>query len=237
VKIFVLSLFIALAELSSGSAQTPVQVQESQKTAIALYPDLAVARSKFNQRFLELVAAQRASDASFFQKDDWPLLIAQRTAADLGLEVKTKPPLTFTIKSTEIKQSHEYGVALTQKTISAQAGFALFFVTFAIKNESDAPQQFSSERFHVLDKDGKEMSANLIGVGDSFAEPGRVTVIDGKIQNKNKEMIATYKGKLSTPVSFFEWNLMPRQTHSDTLAFVIPSTVKGAHCEFKDAGK
>lgn len=162
-----------------------------------------------------------------------------RKLQSLTVPIKAKPKtsLTLTITSTETKQSHTYQVGTDTKTLSAQSGFQLLFVTLTIKNETDAQKQFSSERFHVLDKGGKEMSANLIGVGGTFAEAGRLNNFKGETQNSKHEVMATYNGKLSTSVSFCEWNLMPRQTYSETLVFVIPMTVEGAHCEFQDADK
>ncbi|MEP6668953.1 MAG: hypothetical protein ABJF10_07370 [Chthoniobacter sp.] len=77
-------VLVILAILTTARAQTPVL--ESQKLAIAKYPDLADGKSKFNQKFLAMVVAQRASDASFLQRDDWPMVIADRTAAALDVK-------------------------------------------------------------------------------------------------------------------------------------------------------
>lgn len=68
-----------------GALQAQTAMLESQKQAVAKYPALADAKSKLNQKFLALVAAQRAADATFLQRDDWPLKIADRAAEALGI--------------------------------------------------------------------------------------------------------------------------------------------------------
>ena len=77
---------IALAILALTivcNAQTAVQ--ESQKKAIQEFPDLVDANSKLNKRFVVLVNAAKASDPQLLMHDDWPLTLARRAAADVGV--------------------------------------------------------------------------------------------------------------------------------------------------------
>jgi thiol-disulfide isomerase/thioredoxin len=48
------------------------------------YPALAKAGSPFNRKFIALFNEVRASDPDFLTRPNWPLLLAERTAKELG---------------------------------------------------------------------------------------------------------------------------------------------------------
>ncbi len=79
-KIWLLVMSVVFSTLCQ--AQTPMQ--ESQKNAIKLFPDLGVPGSKLNKRFLELVEATKRSDPQMMQRDEWPMTVARQAAADTG---------------------------------------------------------------------------------------------------------------------------------------------------------
>ena len=97
-KIFQFLLVVVFA--LSVSAQTPVL--ESQKAAIKLYPDLGVQGSAFNKRFVELVEAAKRSDQQLMQRDEWPMIIAQRVSADLGAKAEPAGGGVSTAENTQV---------------------------------------------------------------------------------------------------------------------------------------
>ncbi len=76
----------AIAAFLSWSAASQAQqtTAQWQARAIAEYPELAVADSPFNHRFLELLQERKAADATFLQDPAWPWTLAQEVARELN---------------------------------------------------------------------------------------------------------------------------------------------------------
>ncbi len=73
---------------------TPNPAMESVKQAKATYPALGIANSPLNQRFVALYNSKKQDDPDFLVKEDWPMLLAQQAATDLGVgAIPTPPPL------------------------------------------------------------------------------------------------------------------------------------------------
>jgi hypothetical protein len=67
--------------ISASTTKTYTSDKDAQKDAVALYPELGVPNSKFNQRFNELCRAYKASRLEFFNSPDWPLRLAAEVAS------------------------------------------------------------------------------------------------------------------------------------------------------------
>lgn len=75
----------------------PNPAAASQAQAQKAYPALAIPGSPFNKKFLELY---KASDPAFLTQPDWPMLLAERTAKELGggampVPGRPTPPIVF----------------------------------------------------------------------------------------------------------------------------------------------
>jgi hypothetical protein len=82
-----LSIFSLVGCESSLRPFRPSQALESSQEALAVYPALGVAGSRFNQRFLEIYGRQLDAKADLLMKENWPMEIAVQVAA----EMKVKP--------------------------------------------------------------------------------------------------------------------------------------------------
>jgi len=63
---------------------TPNPAAESVVLAKKAYPALAKEGSAFNKKFVALYNSLKDSDPNFLAQPDWPVLLAQRTATELG---------------------------------------------------------------------------------------------------------------------------------------------------------
>jgi hypothetical protein len=72
----------------AASDKTTETVMASQRAAMSRYPELAFAGSRMNTMFLARVKQARTSRPALFQKDDWPLKIADEVAAEFGIAPK-----------------------------------------------------------------------------------------------------------------------------------------------------
>lgn len=80
-KTWLLLVFLLLlGDLAFGQAAAVI----SQQQAVAAYPELADANSKFNQLFRAKLQAARAGADPRLSRDDWPMVLAVETARDLG---------------------------------------------------------------------------------------------------------------------------------------------------------
>ncbi len=124
-------LVLSLVMSSATLAQTPML--ESQKEAIRLYPDLADKESKFNKLFVQRISARKVSDPSFLQRDDWPLSVAKRVAAELGAANITAPApaVNSQVAKMPIDPANRLGVSgeviqrLTEGTLVKSSGVAV----------------------------------------------------------------------------------------------------------------
>ena len=157
------------------------------------------------------------------------------SSGELARGQQKQSPMTFTVTSTETKDFHEYGTGYPQSTISVKAGYKLLLVGFTLSNTTSREQHFSSQHFHVLDKDGKKVNAILVGIANSIAESGATLSVNSKISSAKGKLIVTYKGKISTSASSIKWNLAQHQEYSTTLLFVIPDSVQNPRLEFQNA--
>ncbi len=72
-------ILVALMALSSLAQAAPNAV-DSQREVAKKYPDIAVAGSPLNLKFVEAVKKARAENDAVLQSADWPMQIAQRVA-------------------------------------------------------------------------------------------------------------------------------------------------------------
>jgi hypothetical protein len=57
--------------------------EDWQRKAVELYPQLGVADSAFSKKFQRLRRLRKASDPKFFEKPEWPVILAKECAAQL----------------------------------------------------------------------------------------------------------------------------------------------------------
>lgn len=62
----------------------------AQRKAIALYPDLAVAGSDLNKKFIARMKRYQAEKKDFFTDPDWPLRLAKECSDDLSAKSAQK---------------------------------------------------------------------------------------------------------------------------------------------------
>ncbi len=70
--------------LGKWAPGTPNPAMDSRDKAMRAYPALSIANSALNARFLALYNDKKEHDPDFLTQDDWPLLLAQQAATDLG---------------------------------------------------------------------------------------------------------------------------------------------------------
>ncbi len=88
-SLFALPILFCWLLAANASAQTaPVEAQEE---AIKRYPELGVANSTFNTRFLQAYHGRRVLDPSYFQDPQWPVRLAEEIAANLGAPEAARP--------------------------------------------------------------------------------------------------------------------------------------------------
>ena len=106
-KAALLAILLVLAVAIAASAQQSRQPQKQQqkpasaaetekdwqRKAVSEYPDLAIKDSKFNKRFLELVAQRRKEEPAFFKDPKWSLQLAEEIATAQPALVETEPVL------------------------------------------------------------------------------------------------------------------------------------------------
>jgi hypothetical protein len=78
-KLRIIGAFIVL----SISAFAQATVQEWQAKAVEKYPELGVAGSPFNKRFLDAYRERQKADANFLKNPRWPLFLADEIAAQM----------------------------------------------------------------------------------------------------------------------------------------------------------
>ena len=79
---------------ATPAAGTPHPAQDSVAKARKAYPALAIANSPFNQKFVELYNAKKASEPEFLVAADWPMKLADETANALSAAGTTFQPPT-----------------------------------------------------------------------------------------------------------------------------------------------
>jgi hypothetical protein len=71
---------------------TPNPAKESIARARQRYPQLAIANSQFNMRFVQLYNTAKNTDPFLLAQADWPMQLADRTAHDLNITPVTPTP-------------------------------------------------------------------------------------------------------------------------------------------------
>jgi mono/diheme cytochrome c family protein len=71
-------------------AAATVTAEDWQRKAVEMYPQLGVAGSAFNTRFVALYRERLKTAPAFFQNPQWPLLLAQECAGQLPVHA-TRP--------------------------------------------------------------------------------------------------------------------------------------------------
>jgi hypothetical protein len=90
-KAMLLSVVLAIVLTRSLSAQTTQK--EWERKAVSDYPDMGIRDSKFNKRFLELVAQRGKDNTAFFKDPRWPLVLADEIGIGQPELVETHPVL------------------------------------------------------------------------------------------------------------------------------------------------
>ena len=76
---------VVVVESTPKPAPTPHPAKGATEAAIRLYPDLAKKDSTFNRTFVELYEQTKTANPESLTAVDWPLDVARRTAAMLGV--------------------------------------------------------------------------------------------------------------------------------------------------------
>ncbi len=101
---------VSLVLLVTLPAVAQTDVAQAQAEALRLYPELGVAGSRFNKRFVKRVTALKAGEDPMMQRTDWPLVIAKQVAAEIGLDPVGKTPVPV-----EKKEPFQPGTTLLDK--------------------------------------------------------------------------------------------------------------------------
>jgi hypothetical protein len=139
------------------------------------------------------------------------------------------------VRSLEVKQSHEYGSGSSRKTMAA-AAYRILVADVIVHNRAAQARRFSSQQISLLDANGAAVDASFYGVGNSIAESGAVVSTESKTSDGDGNPVVSYKGKLSTDVSFLEWELHPGKTYEDKLVYLIPAAARGVTLRFAGFG-
>src|SRR5258708_317856 len=84
-------ILFALGAVTSAQNANP----DSQRAAVAKYPDLAKAQSAIHREFLNQIALARTKEPQLFSDSAWPLKIADRAASALAPKEKAIDTLMF----------------------------------------------------------------------------------------------------------------------------------------------
>ncbi|NJD09872.1 MAG: 50S ribosomal protein L7/L12 [Gemmatimonadetes bacterium] len=164
------------------------------------------------------------------RKNWWQRLFARDdTSRETGRPDPGAPPvspLSFTVRSLKVQQSHDYGAESARKTMTASAAYRILVADVVISNPTPQPQRFSSQQLAVLDVKGAVVGASFDGVGDTIAQSGHVISTESTTREGDGSPVVSYKGKLSADVSYLEWELHPHKTYEDELVFVIPAAAR-----------
>lgn len=82
------------ADATPDASATPNPAMASKDQARQRYPQLGIANSPFNQHFVQLYNAAKATDPNLLAQADWPMQLADRTAQDLNMVATATPPPT-----------------------------------------------------------------------------------------------------------------------------------------------
>ena len=202
-----------------GSLDRPKKLRDAERQDVAAPPAPATPRKGWLR---SLFTGEAATRVEARHEPSAPAAVAAPSSA-----------LAFTVRSLEVKQSHEYGSESSRSAITASDTHRILVVEVTFQNTTDRPRRFSSSQFSVLDGKGAVVEASFYGVGDTIAEHGAVIATESKTNDSDGNPIVSYKGKLSTNVSFLEWELRPHKTYEDRLVFVIPAAARGVTVQFK----
>jgi hypothetical protein len=81
-----LMLMAALLVISCSKEASPSDPASAAQQAVRLYPALGVKDSTFNKAYIKLYREAAQRDSSFLKRPEWPLELAHRTAALLGMQ-------------------------------------------------------------------------------------------------------------------------------------------------------
>jgi len=81
-----------LTTSSSGDSATPHPALPSREIAVRMYPALGVPGSPFNLAFIDLFEKTKQTSPDTLTSDVWPILLANKTAAILGVHPATPKP-------------------------------------------------------------------------------------------------------------------------------------------------
>jgi hypothetical protein len=141
-------------------------------------------------------------------------------------------PLKIGFTSLGIQQSYQYKSGSSQMETTASADYRFLLAKVNMTNNAEFAIRFSSENFSLLDNLKKKVDASFYGAGDQIAQSGKITSFETNIDNPDNKEKTKIIGKLSSSVSFIEWELGPHNNREETLVYLIPANAGNVKIHF-----